>query len=308
MLEALTLDQLRIFVAIVEEGGFAAAGRALRRSQSVISYAVAQLEQTLEVALFDRAVKRRVQLTPQGQALLQDARRVLHEAQRLAQRATAMQEGLEPEVTLVIDAMFPTSALVALCAQFGAAFEQVRLRVFTEALGAVSARVLATPRAVGVQGPDGLDEAKVSATPLARVELVPVVAAGHALAALAQDTPDEALAQHVQLVLTDRSELTAHHQRGVLSPPERQWGIADLGTKRAFIEASLGWGNLPLHMVCDALASGQLVRLHPRAWAHLRWTLTLCAVTPRDAALGPAQRWIVRRLVELCPSYIQERA
>jgi DNA-binding transcriptional LysR family regulator len=52
MLDGFTLDQLRTFIAAVDEGSFSAAGRKLRRAQSVISQTLANLEAQLGVKLF----------------------------------------------------------------------------------------------------------------------------------------------------------------------------------------------------------------------------------------------------------------
>lgn len=55
MLDGVSLGQLRIFIAAVEEGSFAAASHKLRRAQSVISQTVSNFEQQIGVALFDRS-------------------------------------------------------------------------------------------------------------------------------------------------------------------------------------------------------------------------------------------------------------
>src|ERR1700751_2178042 len=73
MLDAVTLDQLRTFIAAADEGSFSAAGRKLRRAQSVVSQTLANLEGQFGVKLFDRT-RRRPVLTPQGQVLLTHAR------------------------------------------------------------------------------------------------------------------------------------------------------------------------------------------------------------------------------------------
>jgi DNA-binding transcriptional LysR family regulator len=76
MLETVTLDHLRIFIAAADEGSFSAAGRRLRRAQSVVSQVIATLEGQLGVPLFDRG-SRYPRLTDQGCALLADARAVV---------------------------------------------------------------------------------------------------------------------------------------------------------------------------------------------------------------------------------------
>ena len=73
MLDGVSLDQLRTFRAAADEGSFSAAGRRLRRAQSVVSQSLANLEGQLGVKLFDRSGHLPV-LTDQGRALLANAR------------------------------------------------------------------------------------------------------------------------------------------------------------------------------------------------------------------------------------------
>ena len=96
MLDAVTLDQLRTFIAAVEEGSFSAAGRKLRRAQSVVSQTLANLEAQLGVKLFDRA-SRYPRLTEEGRSLLADARAVADDVDSFKARARSMREGLEPD-------------------------------------------------------------------------------------------------------------------------------------------------------------------------------------------------------------------
>jgi len=73
MLDGVSLDQLRTFIAVAEEGNFSAAGRRLRRAQSVVSQTLANLEGQIGVKLFERS-GRGATLTDQGHALLARAR------------------------------------------------------------------------------------------------------------------------------------------------------------------------------------------------------------------------------------------
>src|ERR1700682_5273850 len=95
MLDGITLDQLRTFIAAVDEGSFSAAGRKLRRAQSVVSQTLANLEAQLGVKLFDRSA-RYPQLTEEGKSLLADARSVTDNVDCFRARAHAMREGLSP--------------------------------------------------------------------------------------------------------------------------------------------------------------------------------------------------------------------
>src|SRR4029453_15236496 len=104
MLDGLTLDQLRIFIAAVDEGSFSAAGRKLRRAQSVVSQTLANLELQLGVSLFDRSA-RYPKLTEEGRSLLQDARGGAGHMDGLKARARSISEGIEPELSVAIDVM-----------------------------------------------------------------------------------------------------------------------------------------------------------------------------------------------------------
>src|ERR1700728_1212372 len=102
MLDPLTLDQLRILVAVADTGSFSAAARQLGRVQSAISQSVQSLEATLRISLFDRTPKTPV-LTEPGRALLDDARPLLRGADTLRARAETIAADVEPDLTLAVD-------------------------------------------------------------------------------------------------------------------------------------------------------------------------------------------------------------
>src|SRR5262249_43627805 len=87
-----TLRHLRAFVTIVDAGGFGRAGGRLNISQPALSRQIRALEIALDVQLFDR-IGRRVQLTSEGEDLLQRARRLLTEVESLGERARALKSG-----------------------------------------------------------------------------------------------------------------------------------------------------------------------------------------------------------------------
>src|SRR5436189_6400751 len=101
MLEAITIDQLRIFIAAVDEGSFSAAGRKLRRAQSVVSQTLANLEAQLGLKLFDRSGRYPV-LTDDGRALLSEARAVTAGMDRFKAQAKGLSEGLEAELGIAV--------------------------------------------------------------------------------------------------------------------------------------------------------------------------------------------------------------
>jgi DNA-binding transcriptional LysR family regulator len=293
MLDGVSLDQLRTFLAAVDEGSFSAAGRQLGRAQSVVSQTLANLEGQLGVRLFDRTGRRPV-LTEPGRALLPEARAALAGVDRFKARARALSGGLEPELSVAVDVMFPIGVLTEAVAAFRDAFPDTPLRLYVEALGAVLQPVLDGRCAFGVIGSLPAAPPTFATEWLRAVEMAMVAAPNHPLASHPGPIPARVLAQHVQLVLTDRSTLSKGREFGVLS--SRTWRLADLGAKHAFLLAGLGWGSMPLHMVQGDLARGALVALRLEDFPTPRYAMSMSAVYPTARPPGPAGQWLVSQL------------
>jgi len=131
---------------------------------------------------------------------------------------------------------------------------------------------------------------------LLAIRMVTVAAPGHPLAALRGTIARTALSEHVQLVLSDRSELTRGREFGVMS--SRTWRLADLGAKHALLVEGIGWGNMPRHAVAGDLASGRLVELRLPEAPPLQYGLQ--ALWRRDARPGPASSWMLEALTLRC--------
>jgi DNA-binding transcriptional LysR family regulator len=295
MLDALTMDQLRTFVAAAETGSFSAAGRRLRRAQSVVSHTLANLEQQVGLGLFDRS-GRYPRLTEAGQALLSSARAATASMDAFKAHARTLAEGLEPELAVAVDVMFPIDRLTRAVQAFHQAFPTIPLRLYVEALGAVLQPLLQGECRIAIIGslPDIPPECQAQS--LLTVPAVAVVAPRHPLAALPGPITREQASQHIQLVLTDRSALTRGRDFGVLSP--RQWRLADLGAKHAFLKAGLGWGGMPLPMVEEDLKRGDLVRIELEVHPIVGPGFTMRAVHRLDHPPGPAGRWLIEQLKE----------
>jgi DNA-binding transcriptional LysR family regulator len=290
-----TLDQLRLFLAVANEGSFNRAARKLGRALSVVSYGIAALEAQLGVRLFNRVGSRRPELTEAGRALLVDARAVTDEVDGLVARARGIRQGLETEVGLAVDVMVPSRTVAGVLRDFQAAFPTVDLRLHAEALGAVAALVLDRRADLGLAGPDILDLPEIDRRALGSVELVPVAAPSHPLAQMTEIRPGETR-QHLQLVLTDRSPLTDGLEFSVLSP--RTWRLADLGAKHALLLEGIGWGNMPRHSVAADLAAGRLVALCLPEAPVLQYRLH--ALWRKDSRPGPATTWLLDALIDRC--------
>jgi len=297
MLDGVSLDQLRTFIASVDEGSFSAAARKLRRAQSVVSDLVSGLEAQMGVQLFDRST-RYPTLTPAGIALLADARGIVANVDFMKARAKGMSSGLEPELAVVIDVLFPIDAIAAAANAFRQQFPRTPLRLFVEALGAGWQRVLDGTVSVGMVPVLPTIPPSLSCEHLPGVAMVMVAAPHHPLAAFKGILPKSELGKHIQLVLTDRSTLSAGVEFGVIS--QATWRLTDLFAKHAFLRNGLGWGGMPAHAVQRDLAEGSLVELAIEGTPPGGGIVPMTAAYPTAAPPGPAGRWLIERL-KRCP-------
>jgi DNA-binding transcriptional LysR family regulator len=285
-----TLDQMSVLLAVADTGSLAAAARRLGRAPSAISYALDNLENQLGLPLFERVTTRHPRLTRQGEAIVAEARAVFERVDALRAKVKGLLDGLEAEVALAVDVMLPTARLVDALQAFQLEFPTVTLRLHVEALGAVTELVTQGKAIIGISSvihsmPEGLEH-----VPIDGVLMLPVAAPSHPLSKRRHKRFGD-LKDHVQLVLTDRSPLTAGKDFGVSS--DMTWRLADLGSKNALLLAGVGWGHMPEPMVRDDLASGRLAVLDISNWKGVEYALQVIyrtAVPP-----GPAARWLIER-------------
>jgi DNA-binding transcriptional LysR family regulator len=288
-----TFDQLKIFLTVVETGSFAGAGRRLNRATSVISYGIANLEAQLGLPLFERQGTKRPQLTMAGRAVLAETRAIGQGMDGLKAKVKGLLEGVEGEVNLAVDVMLPPKRLAAVLRAFSEAFPTVSFCLHVEALGAVTALVLDGTAAIGVSGPLATEIEGIHHIAIGSVPLVPVAAANHPLATAPEIYPGMGR-NYVQLVLTDRSPLTAGRDFSVIG--HQTWRLADLGAKHALLREGIGWGNMPLHMVAEDLAAGTLVRL--KLPEDLSEDYRLSGIYRSDAPPGPAAAWLLQKFID----------
>jgi DNA-binding transcriptional LysR family regulator len=298
MLDGVSLDQLRTFIAAADEGSFSAAGRRLRRAQSVVSQTLANLEGQLGVKLFDRSGHLPV-LTNQGRALLADARAVAGDVDLLKARAKGLAGGLEPELSLAVDVMFPDATFTNAVAAFQKEFPATLLRFDMES-SAVIEPVLDGRCAIGIVGSWALAPPQLTHEPLLTISAHTVVAAQHPLATHRGKIPLTSLAEHIQIVHIDLSDVAGGYEPHLKIP--RVWRLSHLGAKLAFLRAGFGFGGMPRHAIEADLASGTLVEITTEDAPSGGRLIEMWAVYRTDSPPGPAGRWFIERLKQAPPA------
>jgi DNA-binding transcriptional LysR family regulator len=249
------------------------------------------METALGLPLFDREGKI-PQLNDAGRVLLADARRLIAGAEALKARAESFSEGIEPELTLAVDAMLPSAVLTRSLRALAEVYPCLQVTVFTEAMGGAEQRLRdgAARLAFCVPLP-GVGDNRQSEF-LVTVPMVPVVASDHPLARLPGPIARLDLEKEVQLVLTDRTPVSNGLTGGIVS--FRTWRFADLATRLEFLIGGFGWCNMPYHMVREHIDAGRLAVLdiaEPTLAG-----LDIHVMHERGRAPGKAGRWLIEDL------------
>ncbi len=290
MLDNVTINQLRAFVAVCDQGSFSGAARKLVRAQSAISHAIKALESAFDVELFERNT-RKAKLSAAGRSLLPDARAVISRTEEMKNRAGAIAKAGVPQVSVAVDAYFPRSHLIdclrTLQEEFPTAAINLRITTMQGGEKLVLERVCAL--AVTIGDVQEVNPQAMERHWLREAEMVTVSAPSHPLASTQKPIPVDEFGRHIQIIVTDNQPGAEKIQEGVAG--KRQWLVNDLGAKRDLLKAGLGWGHLPRHLVAEDLASGQLVELERRAW-HIR-SLTFVISQRRGYDLSPCESRLV---------------
>ncbi|MBB2971772.1 LysR family transcriptional regulator [Mesorhizobium sp. RMAD-H1] len=299
MLDALTLDQIRTFVTVAESGSFRSGAVRLSRVQSAVSHAIANLEAELGITLFDRSGHRPA-LTAEGKALLANARDILLRVDAMRARARGLGEGVERELSLVVDTLYPIDEIGAALRQMRAEYPSVSVRLAVEPLGGPIAALIEKRSTLAIVVGENFRDPRIVQEALSSVAQVAVVAAQHPLAMQLHGEsiglPD--LADHLQIVLTDPTPLSEGRDFGVLSTQTCRVGNQE--TKHALILAGLGWGRLPLWLVERDLREGLLVRLDTKALGRRSQVTSEAYLAHRlDEPLGPAAQAFRRALIRI---------
>jgi DNA-binding transcriptional LysR family regulator len=288
MLDVLTLDQLRTFVTVADSGSFRSGATRLSRVQSAVSHAIANLEAELRVALFDRSGHRPV-LTPEGQALLANARDILLRVDAMRARARDLGEGVELELSLTVDTLFPIAAVGAALTKMRVTYPAVSIRLAVEPLGGPITALIEKRSALAIVVGEDFRDPRIALEAISSIEQVAVISPVHPLGlrSKSEDISLPDLADHLQIVLGDPTPLSEGRSFGILSPQTCR--VSSQDTKHAMILAGLGWGRLPFWQVQRDLSEGRLVRVATTALGRKGQVSAEAYIAHRlDEPLGPA--------------------
>ncbi|WP_342641017.1 LysR family transcriptional regulator [Rhodoligotrophos ferricapiens] len=273
----MTLEQLRIFVAVAERQHVTRAARALNLAQSAASHAIAALEAQHNTRLFDR-VGRRIELTQAGRAFLAEARAILAQVARaelaLSEFGRLERGTLHVQASQTIASYWLPRHLVA----FHRAYPRIEIRLAIgntgQVAGAVDSGLAELGFVEGAVEPDHFESMAI-----ARDQLVVVVGVDHPWAHAGKLTTDDLLT--TDWVLREPGSGTRSEFEQALSriglDPGRLPVAMELPSNeavRAAVEAGLGATAISASVAAPSIEAGLLHHVQfrlPEREFHALW-------------------------------------
>ncbi len=301
---ALTPEALAMMDTIARTGSFAAAARELGKVPSALTYSVRQLEEALDVLLFDRS-SRQAQLTAAGSELLHEGRRLLCEMDAVANRVRRVASGWEPQLSISVEDILSVPTMFELVQAFyelrgtadTADGPATRLRLRTDVLAGTWEALISgqVDLAIGVsalhENPGG-----VELRPLGAMAFVFCVAPHHPLAGATEPLTDVQLVRHRAVAVADSAQRMTPLTVNLL-PGQDVLTVPNMRVKLEALLRCLGCGFLPEPLVRPHLEAGTLVqkstaRAALQAELHYAWR----ADRAGPLGLGRGLQWWLKQL------------
>ncbi|MDE3020734.1 MAG: LysR family transcriptional regulator [Pseudomonadota bacterium] len=247
-----TLEQWRIFDAIVRFGGYAQAAEALNKSQSSLSYMIGCMQEQLGFSVF-KLEGRRARLNSAGESLLRYARELLTDALEIEEVAASLKKGWESDIYLAVEAALPYEIMTETLRIFMPQAKTTEVKIAEEVLSGTEEALVQGDADLAITStvlPGFMGEHLLS------LIFVPVAHPEHRLHHLGRSPELEDLMREVQVVVSD-SGLRQPRDSGVFGTTHRLT-LTTGEAKLAMIRAGIGFGWLPLHSVVNDFESGTL--------------------------------------------------
>ena len=292
--DVLTPTALAMLQQIAESGSFAAAARAGNMVPSALTYRVRQIEDALDVLLFDRS-SRHARLTEAGAELLREGAVLLAEIDAVAHRVKRVATGWEPQFTIAVESIIDRATVMDLCTKFFSLNPPTRLKLRAETLSGTLEALTSgqADLALGVVM-DGNTKTGLRREPLGTVSFVFAVAPHHPLARLPDPLPDALIRQHRAVAIADSVQHGASLSIGLLTGQD-VFTVDDMPAKLDAQIRGLGSGFLPTCLAQPYIDTGRLVaktveRAEQQVLASYAWRKT------GKTGSGRALQWWLEQL------------
>jgi len=292
--DVLTPDALSMLQAIAKAGSFAAAAREMGMVPSALTYRVRQIEDALDVLLFDRS-SRQARMTEAGAELLREGGRLLTEIDAVANRVKRVATGWESQFTIAVDTIISKTTMMELCEAFYALCPPTQIRLRDETLSGTLETLTSgqADLAIGT-GPDSNNVSGVQGKVLGSAHFVYVVAPHHPLASAPEPLSDELIQRHRAVAVADSIQRGSGLTFGIFSGQE-VFTVASMRDKLEAHLRGLGGGHLPIGMAQRHIDAGHLVvkqteRAKRIVTVHYAWR------SAKAQSQGRAMQWWLAQL------------
>lgn len=285
-----TLEQWRIFQAVVEHGGYAQAADKLSKSQSSLNHAVAKLQSQLGIQLLE-VVGRKAQLTEAGEVMLRRSKLLTEGVHELEQLATNLGQGWEPQLTIAYDKVVSRALVIKALKRFLPECRGTRVRMMETVLsGTVEAIEQArADLVITATLPQG-----VLGEFFGYIDLIPITHCSHPLASVDQSLSIDELSQELQLVVAETGSKPLPSRGWLLA--EQRWTVESFEAVLEVLAQGIGFAWVPNHLADAQVATGNYKVLKVQGGAITR--LSAYLVAPQPEQLGPAGQRLKQLLLE----------
>ena len=255
--DVLTPDALAMLQTIAVAGSFAAAARALGVVPSALTYRVRQIEDALDVLLYDRS-SRQARPTEAGAELLREGARLLEEIDAVANRVKRVATGWEPQLTLAVDSIISKATVMELCESFFTQNPPTRIKLRDETLSGTLETLTSGQADLALGVADSTTNAGIQSKHLGDVHFVYAVAPHHPLAGAPEPLKDELIRQHRAIAVADTITRGGGMTFGLLGGQD-VFTVATMKDKLDAQLRGLGAGYVPERMAHAFIEAGRLV-------------------------------------------------
>ena len=293
--DALTPEALGVMDAVHRTGSMAAAARELGLVPSAVTYRVRQLEDALDVLLFDRS-SRQAKLTEAGKELLREGNRLLNELDGVANRVKRVATGWEPQLTLAVDSVISLATVMELCETFFALKPPTRIKIREEALSGTLQALTSgqADLAIGVALEPGSGKL-LHSKPMGSIRFVYAVAPHHPLATATEPITDEMMLAHRVVAVADSVQRGSGISVGLLGGQD-VFTVPGMLAKLDAQMRGLGAGFLPEYLARSQIDAGRLVEKKVSQAPRVVRVSYAWRSSAANAGVGKALQWWLDQL------------
>lgn len=283
-----TLEQWLAFTTVVELGSFTLAAEQLNRSQSTVSYAIAKLQKQLGVKLMKMDGKR-CELTDIGQKLLNDVVPLLQQFDNIEQKASFLQQGIEANIHLSLEGIFPKDVLFQAIARFAEQYPVTQVHIH-ERIRLQPSDDSNCDLAIAVS------EAGLQPGPkLLEVKLISVAQPQHPIfTEHSEPIANDSLLQYKQIYY----QRVGQEMTLMANIHQQQWAVNSVESAISAIKAKICYGSLPAHSVAPFLANGELREIKQQQ--PIEYSIPLYLLVKNRHSAGPATQYLAACLMQVC--------